>query len=501
MVLNIITSPAAMDSFNINYLSIISVVFILITLVFIEVFLYKVAKKRESVFKKRYLFILLSIALFEKISYGIADIKGFNTIQESVRVIPLYQPLTFSKFAAKLGIKKRSSPLKNSINRSANLNYPLQNIDLKADFASPNIFIFFFDAVRNSIIDESVAPNIVNFSKDSLVFKNHISGGDATRFGIFSFFYSLNATYWFNFIAAKREPIFFEVLKKRGYRTKIISSTDTRWPEFRETVYRGVVKDILDKSEGEPYQKDRISADRFKDFIKSVDTKKPIFTFVFLDAPHGYSYPSEFEKFKPSSGSKGLNYINIDKENVVSYKNSYKNSILYDDYLFGEMIDAIKERGLYENSIIIFSADHGEEFFEYGSFGHNSSFSKAQINVPMIMKLPNSKHKEIKRLTSHLDIAPTLLKMLGVTNHPTDYSNGFDIFDPNYDRSYAYIAKWNKNAIYTEDFTYIFSNYPDEIFKNEIRRSVDYKRVSKKEAKDISKTILEVLDQNRRFLK
>ena len=52
------------------------------------------------------------------------------------------------------------------------------------------------------------------------------------------------------------------------------------------------------------------------------------------------------------------------------------------------MIEAIKRKGLYDDALIIFTSDHGQEFFEYGNFGHNTSFSLAQTHIPMMIKLP-----------------------------------------------------------------------------------------------------------------
>ncbi len=499
MVINIITSPAAFDSIQINSTMLIYVILIVLFLILSQFLLCRFSNK-ESIFGKKSISLLLFIIITEKIYYGISDTKGDTKLLQSIKTIPLYQPLTFSKLANRFGIHKDSLD-ENLIQKDLSLNYPLQKIELDRGKKSPNIFIFLFDAARASMINSQVAPNIISFSKDALVFKDHISGGDATRFGLFSFFYGLNASYWFNFLNANREPLLFEVLKKKEYQIGIFSSTDTRWPEFRKTIYCGILDKIRDIRDGNASFRDKKSYQNFKNFILNSNPNRPIFSFLFFDAPHAYQYPKEFEKFKPNAGNSGLNYLKVDKESAKRIKNSYKNAIYFDDHLFGEAIELLKERKLYKDSIIIFSSDHGQEFYEYGFFGHNSSFSKAQINSPFILKLPNSEHKIIKKMTSHLDVAPTLLKIVGVKNQSSDYSNGYDLLSSNYDRDYSYVAKWSKNAILTKSFTYIFSNLPNEIFKSEIRRSSDYKIVDREDAKAIDKIVLKVLEENRRFLK
>ncbi len=511
MVVNILTSPAAYDSLQLNSSGILIAGLSLFFLLYIEYILYKFIQKIEikklSNFNKKFNYILIPllfiIVLTEKIIFGLASVYKKQYILESVKPIPLYQPLTFSHLAEKyLDVKidknKNQSLI---IQKSSQLNYPLHKIELKKDTNSPNIFIFMFDAARESILNQEVSPNVINFSKESLVFKNHISGGNATRFGIFSIFYGLNSTYWFNFLNAQKEPIFFQVLKEKSYQTKIISSTTTKWPEFRQTTYYGIQNSIEDDFEGEPYEKDQQCFKSFKKWMENVDNKQPIFSFVFLDSPHGYSYPDKFEKFKPNMGNNGLNYLNVKKDDKKELLNSYKNAIYFNDKLFGDMIDILKNKDLYKNSIIIFSSDHGQEFFEYGSFGHNSSFSKAQINSPFIMKLPNNEPKTITKMTSHLDVVPSLLTLLGVKNPPKDYSLGFDMLSDNYHRKYSYVANWNKNAIITANYTHVYSNLPNEIFKNEVRENQTYKKIKNKTNDNIETILLEVLEQNRRFIK
>ena len=510
MVLNILTSPAAYDSLPLGSSTLFLVGAIMIGLLIGEFILFYIIKRFSlekithfnTTFNRTFLPILLCIILGEKVAYGLSDVYNKEPILESVKPIPLYQPLTFVQFVQKhfglVPVEKVASS--NTIDKHSKVHYPLHPLKLDQMAPSPHIFIFMFDAARESILSSDVSPNIMDFSKESLVFKNHISGGDATRFGIFSLFYALNATYWFNFINAGKEPLFFKVLKEKNYQIKIISSTDTRWPEFRQTVYSGVQKDILDAHAGSPQEKDAKSTQEFLGWIADIDTQKPTFSLVFLDAPHGYSYPPSFSKFKPNAGCEGINYLGVREKEKEKFKNSYKNAVYYDDKLFGDMIAALKDKGLYDDAIIIFTSDHGEEFYEYGFFGHNSSFSKAQVNSPFIMKMPNYPHKEITKVTSHLDVMPTLLKHLGVKNPPDDYACGDDMLAKDFNRTYAYVAKWNKNAIITDTHTYIYSNLPNEIFKSEIRDNLDYQKTSAPKDGEIETILLKVLEENRRFI-
>ena len=512
MVLNIILSPDAFDSIQLGIIPILLFVGVIIGLIVFEIYIIKKLfnfdiDTKINLNKKinRLITIpLILIVLSEKITYGIFSLTNQNNYTSKYNVIPLYQPLTFNRLAYKLFGYKPDKKQTNTINKNATLNYPLNPLVLAKNPNKINIFIFAFDAARNSSIDKNTAPNITQFKNDSIVLNHHYSGGNATRFGIFSLMYGINSTYWFSFLANQKGSVLFDTLKRLNYNIKIISSTNTNWPEFRKTCYVNIVKDIKDNFSGASWQKDKQSSQYFIDMIKDKKDNNPIFSFVFMDAPHGYSYPKEFNKFNASG--ENINYISATKgsNEIKSALARYKNAIYYDDNRFGKMIQILKDKGLYKNSLIIFTSDHGQEFYEYGNFGHNNAFSKAQVNSPMVIKLPDNLKDKLtlshpNTLSSHIDIVPTILSLIGVKNKTSDYSNGYNIFTPNYNRDFVFSANWTSNAIITKDKTYIFSNMPNEIFNNQIRDTKTYKLL--KDAKTDTKLLLKIINQNKRFIK
>jgi len=513
MVLNILTSPDAMDSVQTGIVPVVVFLFLVVGFIWFEFYLIKKLDALTNEYKKhlnskinRTITIpLILIMLSEKLTYGMASLFSKNEIISKFKVIPLYQPLTFTKLASKYFGFKAEEQAKYSIKTKADLNYPLKPLEIKENPKKFNIFIFASDSVKYSILNQEIAPNIEKFKKEALVFEHHFSGGDSTRFGIFSLMYGLNSTYWFSFLNSNQRPILFDVLKKLNYDIDIISSTNTNWPEFRKTCYVDVQSSIEDKFEGEPWKKDEQSTNCFLANIEKYSKKRPLFSFIFLDAPHGYSYPETYNKYGAKSGE--INYLAISKDSdeLKNTVKRYKNAVYYNDMLFGKMIDKLKERGLYENALIIYTSDHGQEFFEYGNFGHNTSFSKGQIHIPFIVKLPKSLQdlgleKNINSsMTSHQDVVPTLLSLLGVKNSPTEYSNGKNFFSKTFKRDYVFSSNWNNSAIVTKELTYVFSNLPNKMFSNEVRDTETYKRLKGK--KSNSKLILDTINENRKFLK
>ncbi len=508
MVWNILTSPEASDSLQIGtapvLLLLISIVFLALVQYLLIVRIGRIKGVRKAALNKkinrRVAIPLLSVMVGEKLLYATASLTNRSDLLSAYRVVPLYQPLTFNKFAAKYFGYKPDVTVANTIHRKAHLHYPLHEITFDETAKKFNIFIFASDAVRNSEINASTAPNITKFKEEALTFTNHYSGGNATRFGIFSLFYGLNATYWFNFLDARRGALFFDVLKRMGYDFTIISSTNTNWPEFRKTCYVGITDAIIDRFEGAPWQKDRQACDAFLQKAETFGASTPHFAFVFLDAPHGYSFPPEENLFHAEG--ENINYLNATRESeeIESAHAGYRNAIHFDDKLFGEMLAKLKEKGLYDDALIIITSDHGQEFYEYGFFGHNSAFSRAQTNALFVMKLPKGMegvHVPRSEMTSHIDLVPTLLTMLGVTNPPKDYSNGKNMFDPHFHRDYIFCANWNNNAIITPEKSYIFSNLPNKMFRNEVRDTATYREIP---GKSDPKLTLHVIEENRRFL-
>ena len=264
------------------------------------------------------------------------------------------------------------------------------------------------------MLNENISPEIHSFSKESLIFDNHYSGGNATRFGIFSMFYGLYGSYWHSILSERQEPVLMEKIRKMDYNIGIWSSTQLTWPEFRKTAFIAVPEKLVDRIQGSGAKERDIQHPKLFDaWLDTINNNKPFFSFLFLDAPHEpYSYPESFTKFQPSANK--INYMDLNKKSDVEpFFNNYKNAVYFDDYVVGNLIKILKNRNLLKNTVVIITGDHGAEFYERGFWGHNSAFSPEQIKVPFIFYLPDEKPKKYNSLTSHLDIAPTLLELLG----------------------------------------------------------------------------------------
>lgn len=94
----------------------------------------------------------------------------------------------------------------------------------------------------------------------------------------------------------------------------------------------------------------------------------------------------------------------------------YDAEIAYVDEQFGRLIEALKERELYDDTLIVVTSDHGEEFWDHGGTEHGKTLFEEQLRVPFLIKLPGQENGGTARtfLTETIDIAPTLLDIVGI---------------------------------------------------------------------------------------
>lgn len=87
-----------------------------------------------------------------------------------------------------------------------------------------------------------------------------------------------------------------------------------------------------------------------------------------------------------------------------------------DNNMIGGLVNTLKETNLYDKTIIIITADHGNEFMEHGDIGHSRWLYDEVMRVPLIIHLPEWQgNSVIKELVQSIDIFPTTLDLLGVS--------------------------------------------------------------------------------------
>jgi choline-sulfatase len=133
----------------------------------------------------------------------------------------------------------------------------------------------------------------------------------------------------------------------------------------------------------------------FKERKQSGPTARPFFIWLHLYDPHApYDPPEPFHTEYAS--------------------HLYDGEIAYTDSQLKRLFDSLRASGLYDRTLIILAADHGESLGEHGEDEHSFFVYNATLHVPLIFKPPRgtvSPHV-VRRLVGNVDVAPTLLQLL-----------------------------------------------------------------------------------------
>lgn len=186
-------------------------------------------------------------------------------------------------------------------------------------------------------------------------------------------------------------------------------------------------------SEKELIEWDRANVERCVKWLKSDEAEKPFFLSMGFFATHR-EYPDVKEAFKV----KAPEYL-MDCEAVQKDLQGHIASLKHFDTCFEKLIQALKESNQYENTIVMFTTDHGIPYPMA-----KCTLYDAGIGVALIMRVPNRKQGlRCNELVSQVDIYPTLCSLLGLkTEHEVDGVSFAELFvDP---------CKSVRDAVYAE---------------------------------------------------
>ncbi|MCP4250528.1 MAG: sulfatase [bacterium] len=101
----------------------------------------------------------------------------------------------------------------------------------------------------------------------------------------------------------------------------------------------------------------------------------------------------------------------------------YNAAVRQADERVGSVIQALKQRGQWENTLFILVSDHGEEMGDHGGWQHDQSVYEEMVHVPLIVRFPKSRFagRRVEQVASLVDVAPTILAFIG----RDDLTSGF----------------------------------------------------------------------------
>ncbi len=253
------------------------------------------------------------------------------------------------------------------------------------------------------------SPNMDAFARRSLLFKHAYSQASATNFSFPSMFTGHNPAgmAWYK-NHGYLQPSVTELsiasrLRGLGYATGMTLSPG---PKRAFTGLQRGFGTVLNLQLGRSWRRwmdhsSPTAATLSIEFMEKVlrsKRKRPFFLVSYFPDPH-FGYVRQAEVAKPFPKTRMGNY---DTE------------IAFADKYIGFLLQYIAHRNpIRKNTIVLITADHGEEFHEHGHYYHATRCYTESIHVPLIVHIPGIKPEVIQQPVGLVDIVPTLLELLG----------------------------------------------------------------------------------------
>jgi hypothetical protein len=263
----------------------------------------------------------------------------------------------------------------------------------------PNIFFFVIDSLRQDFVSPynpavDFSPEIAKFAKDSVVMPNaftRYAGTALSEPAIWVGAMQLHKQYIQPFAPMNSLQ---KLLQTDGYRSYI--SMD---PILQATLVPS--PDIIRLDEGNKLWNDL----DFCVTLKELETK--------IDARADRRAPT-FAYTQPQN----VHTLTLERQKLGGSRREISAAeVRRMDSAFGEFLQFLKQRGLYDNSIIILTSDHGDSYGEFGRYGHADFLFPEIIRIPLIIHLPESMRRQYvvdeAQPVFSLDITPSLYYLLG----------------------------------------------------------------------------------------
>ncbi len=459
LVINLLTTPGGFESMGLEANTLLTAGAGLALLLLLHASLLIFCLKSERCFRHlpvkiiRWGFPLLTGAalLFSLLCTGLADFQLNQEVLSLMDAFPCAPPMRMRSFLRSIGMKepeRTDLPRFSQKNgKLARVSYPLLPIDRLQNRNRPNVIWLVGESLRADLLSPEIMPSTWKFSQGGCRFKEHYSGGHGTRTGMFSMFYGLYGNYWDKFLRSQRGPLLIDWLIEDNCQFSCLTSAHFTYPEFDRTIFAALPASALqEEPDGKGWERDIRLVDRAINFLNARDKSRPFFLFGFFESTHApYTFPAE--KALTRDYLENINYATVSAKDSKRLYNRDVNAAHHLDSQLGRIFQELENTpGLLENTIVVITGDHGEEFYEKGFLGHNSTFVQEQIRVPLVIRAPGVASSVYEGMSHHTDIVPSLAPLLGIVNPPEDYSVGGNLFSPEYRRSHMVVCGWETAA-------------------------------------------------------
>jgi arylsulfatase A-like enzyme len=182
--------------------------------------------------------------------------------------------------------------------------------------------------------------------------------------------------------------------------------------EGRRTQARFVAADVLEWLDARPDDRP------FFLYVHTIDPHVPYMPPPDVLAsydPEPYDGPVDFSRDRETLEKIKSGALTVNARDRTRLEALYDGEITYHDVHFHSIVQALERRGLADDTVVVFTSDHGEEFFDHGSVGHGHSVWQELLHVPLLVRVPGLTEETatVDDAVGLVDVMPTVLEALG----------------------------------------------------------------------------------------
>lgn len=363
--------------------------------------------------------------------YGVGYYHGSTNAVQARRSMPFFwtlHPYQANKLLGYVFASRGENPfsLSKVSTRNPNMDAPtriLTPIAQRGGEAIPNILVIVTDSLRSTDIRNNprLAPTLTSAPENGLFSLDHYSVSNCTHFSLYSMATGKLPT---RYGAARDRSIetgFFSELAAAGFQVSTAESESLDWYDLsdiilpmKSTRWIGKSEDTLENDQG-------VTAKTIEKLAEWQQTETPG---VHLAYYFGTHYP----------------YSDTLTDTTSTKLEAYENTVSLFDAELDKILSALKAANALDNTLVIVTSDHGEEFFADGRVGHASRLSPEQVEVPMLIfgakkpAFPPRSHIDIPNLV-YAAIEPDIRQTppsetVYLANCGYDFPTGFSVLKP-----------------------------------------------------------------------
>ncbi|HUP41741.1 MAG TPA: sulfatase [Thermoanaerobaculia bacterium] len=300
----------------------------------------------------------------------------------------------------------------------------------------PSILVYLVDTLRldaPSIYGgpDGVSPHLEALAGESAVFTRATAQSSWTRTAVASLFTGLlppsHGVYDKDDALPEGLPTLSERLGSRGYETVAFVTNPNI--DRRFGMGRGFDWYRMIRRKGN----DATVAEEFFAWLDAREPERPFFAYLHTVEPHAPYQPGppHRERWAPGiSGDVGtrahLRRLHRSLEPVTAalerdLRALYAGEVAASDAALGDVMAGLHARGLWDELVVVFLSDHGEEFYEHGRLGHGKNLYTETLDIPLLLRVPGlGQGRRIETPVQHVDLTATLLAIAGVRDAETE---------------------------------------------------------------------------------